>query len=140
MDKITEIIGNIKNKKWINPCINYNLGFQEVKTDIVIIQNAEVCHCGDIIKYVFDHINQLIYLVFDVCSIPSLEGNHELYKSNGSLVVSMEKNGFLEKGGPWGDSPHLKPFFSQTGIWGDKPQWYQHMTFNRNYHFLSAIT
>ena len=44
--QITYITIDSKRKTWINPCVNYNIGFQEVTGDIIVIQNAEVCHCG----------------------------------------------------------------------------------------------
>jgi glycosyltransferase involved in cell wall biosynthesis len=39
------------DKEWINPCIPYNIGFNEAQGDIIIIQNPECIHCGDILNY-----------------------------------------------------------------------------------------
>tara|TARA_R110000868_G_scaffold157355_2_gene384559 strand:- start:349 stop:1098 length:750 start_codon:yes stop_codon:yes gene_type:complete len=41
-----------KDKWWINPCVPFNMGFKEAKGDIVIIQNPECKHVGDVIKRV----------------------------------------------------------------------------------------
>lgn len=40
-----------KDKTWINTCIPYNKGFAHAHGDIVIIQNAECLHTGDILSY-----------------------------------------------------------------------------------------
>jgi glycosyltransferase involved in cell wall biosynthesis len=42
---------NPEEKKWINPCMNFNIGFKEAKGDIVILQNPECKHNGDILNY-----------------------------------------------------------------------------------------
>jgi len=39
-----------EDKWWVNPCVPYNLGFKEAKGDIIIIQNPECRHMGDILK------------------------------------------------------------------------------------------
>lgn len=39
-----------QNKWWVNPCIPFNIGFKEAKGDIIIIQNPECKHMGDILK------------------------------------------------------------------------------------------
>ena len=41
---------NKEDKWWVNPCIPYNIGFKQIKGDIVIIQNPECKHMGDIMK------------------------------------------------------------------------------------------
>ena len=64
----------IKNKFWINPCINYNIGFKYIKGGKIIIQNAEVCHIGDVINYVTTNIGDNTYHAFNVYS---LQGQRE---------------------------------------------------------------
>lgn len=39
------------DKWWTNPCIPYNIGFSKVTGDVVIIQNSECLHTGDILSY-----------------------------------------------------------------------------------------
>uniref|UniRef100_A0A6C0JVL8 UDP-N-acetylglucosamine 2-epimerase domain-containing protein n=1 Tax=viral metagenome TaxID=1070528 RepID=A0A6C0JVL8_9ZZZZ len=103
----------IQDKTWINPCVNYNLGFDKITTPLVIIQNAEVFHCGDIIKHVTENLNDKTYIVYDVGGTRSLQENHEIYKF---------------------DLDYEKIYKFQT-------RWYQH-TVERpsDYHFLSAIS
>jgi len=68
------------DKKWINPCIPYNIGFNNASGDIIIIQNPEICHVGDIIKYVHDNIYDTKYMVFPVYASPSHQHNTDLKK------------------------------------------------------------
>ena len=54
-----------QNKNWINPCVNYNIGFEFIKGSKVIIQNSEVCHIGDVLIFIDNNLKQNEYLVFD---------------------------------------------------------------------------
>ncbi|QKF93571.1 glycosyl transferase family 2 [Fadolivirus algeromassiliense] len=108
---------NIKNKFWVNPCINYDIGFSFIKGSKIIIQNSEVCHVGDIVDYVYKNIVDNEYNVFNVISLKNLESNNQLYRMN---VITSKNYMNLNK--------HL-------GIW------YQHPKHrNKNYHFLTALT
>ena len=71
---------NRQNKDWINPVVNYNIGFNFVKGSYVIIQNAEVCHVGDVIQYLIDNVQDDNYYVFDVKAINNMESNEEIYQ------------------------------------------------------------
>ena len=104
-----------KDKKfWVNPCINYNIGFKYIKCDKIILQNSEVCHVGDICKYINDELNSDIYMVFDVAVSKSFEQNKDIYSR----------------------TPLDYDILNKLGI----NTWYQHITFNRNYHFLVSFT
>ena len=119
--QITHITIDPCKKYWINPCVNYNIGFMEVQTDQIIVQNAEVLHCGDVIQYVHNHLTTRNYLVFDVRSVGDIDTksthvNHEIYVLNGYNMIA----------------PYLEH---------RQYQWYQHsQKINRNFHFLTAIT
>jgi glycosyltransferase involved in cell wall biosynthesis len=53
------------SEKWYhNPCIPYNRGFKEAKGDIVIIQNPECYHVGDVLAYARDRARKGLYLSF----------------------------------------------------------------------------
>jgi glycosyltransferase involved in cell wall biosynthesis len=39
-----------ENKWYVNPCVPFNIGFKEAKGDIIIIQNPECLHVGDVIE------------------------------------------------------------------------------------------
>ncbi|BCS83202.1 putative glycosyltransferase [Cotonvirus japonicus] len=67
-----------EHKTWINPCIAYNIGFTYADGDIIIIQNPEVLHAGDIIKYTVDNLKQDQYLVYSCYASPDFTFNDKL--------------------------------------------------------------
>lgn len=119
--QITYITIENHKKMWIDPCINYNIGFNEIKTDYVIIQNAEVCHVGDVIDFVPKNLTSENYIVFDVCALPSAQSNEILH-----LVTNSSKNLYYDT-----------ILFLMTQNYS----WYQHTVHrNANFHFLTAIS
>lgn len=62
-DPKARIIRLEKNTKvYFNPCIPYNVGFKASKGDIIIIQNPECYHNGDVLTYVAENIKENDYL------------------------------------------------------------------------------
>uniref|UniRef100_A0A6C0HC30 Glycosyltransferase 2-like domain-containing protein n=1 Tax=viral metagenome TaxID=1070528 RepID=A0A6C0HC30_9ZZZZ len=103
-----------ENKDWHNPLVNYNIGFKFIKGSKVIIQNAEVCHIGDVLQFVNQGISDDNYYVFDVNASLNYETNETIYNSN-------TKNTDIYK---------LDLFWL----------WYQSVSNNRKYHFLTSMT
>jgi GT2 family glycosyltransferase len=114
-----EIIRINRDKKyWSNPCINYNIGFAYVKGGKVIIQNAEVCHVGDVLSYLNRECNDNIYHSFDVKVSRNFETNEIIYQHSYPTISIYEKD-----------------------IWDTGCTWYQHPIHrNANYHFLCGMT
>lgn len=103
-----------ENKNWVNPVVNYNIGFKFIQGDKIVIQNAEVCHIGDPLDFINNNIEKNNYYVFDVKSVNNLESNEEIYKSDIADINIYDK-----------------PFFHI---------WYQHVVHhNRNLHFFTAM-
>lgn len=105
---------NRENKDWHNPLVNYNIGFKFIKGGKVIIQNAEVCHIGDVLQFVNQGISDDNYYVFDVNASLNYETNTTIYNSN---IKNVE-------------------IYNQPLFW----QWYQSASNNRKYHFLTSMT
>lgn len=105
-------------KIWINPCINYNIGFKYISGEKIIIQNSEVCYVGDIVDFVDKSVMNDKYYVFDVKASLSLETNENIYNYYNSKDFDI--------------NIYNKSFFSN---------WYQNSK-NKNYmmHFLVSIT
>ena len=72
---------NREMKNWANPCVNYNIGFQYIDegSSKVVIQNGEVCHIGDVLKYV-ESISENEYHVFDVKASENFKTNEKIYE------------------------------------------------------------
>jgi len=105
---------NRQNKNWINPVINYNLGFKLIRGSKVVIQNGEVCYVGDVLGFISNNIKDNNYYIFDVKAISSLENNEIIY-NNDNLTTEIYK----------------KDIYSE---------WYQNRIRCVNYHFLTALT
>jgi GT2 family glycosyltransferase len=62
----------LKSKQWINPGPTFNIGFNHAlrsNPDIVIIQNAECYHMGDIVGYALKNVSELNYITFACYSL-----------------------------------------------------------------------
>lgn len=105
---------NIQNKKWINPGVNFNIGFAEAmkrNPDFVIIQNAECYHNGDIVSKARERLNESNYLSF-ACY---------------SLGV--------------GEDVTLKKLNNRGAVFNGDPAWYNHSVYRPEaLHFCCAIT
>jgi hypothetical protein len=107
-----------ENKNWINPLVNYNIGFKFIKGSKVIIQNSEVCHIDDVIGWVSKYITDNNYYSFDVKAINSFESNREIYKINNLTIDIYSKEHLFRLDEPW--------YHGRNNI--------------TNYHFLTAMT
>ena len=117
---------NRTNEKSINPCVVYNRGFKEVTGDIIVIQNPECCHIGDVIKYVDDNLKINEYYSFSCANIFYEELNNELYKNYNK---GTELN-FIDS------LPDIGTFYNKTYCL----KWYNHPIHRpTGFHFLSAI-
>ena len=117
-----------KDKWWKNPCIPFNIGFKEAKSDIVIIQNPECLHMGDIIEYTLNNIKENLYLNF---------GAYSVDKSNTEQINNLDFNTNIQEQ----ISNIITP--TNTGpILNDGTNvWYNHSIYRPiMLHFCSAIT
>lgn len=103
------------DKWWTNPCVPFNIGFNNASGDIIIIQNPECYHIGDIISYVRTHIKTNTYLSF------------------GCYAMNQGETDLFHRG----VMPNLNnQIFSGTTRNG----WYNHSLYRpKAYHFCSAI-
>ena len=104
-----------QNKNWINPVVNYNIGFQYIKGSKVVIQNAEVCHVGDVLGYMSSQMILDNYYICDVRASKSNGTNDIIYQYNTNNIDIYNSNELF-------------------GIW------YQGRERLVNYHFLAGMT
>lgn len=104
-----------ENKYWINPVVNYNIGFKFIKGSRVVIQNAEVCYVGDILGWISKNVSDNNYYSFDVKAINSFKNNEVIYNTNNLMTdIYLKDKLFL--------------------------MWYHGRNNITNYHFLTAMT
>jgi glycosyltransferase involved in cell wall biosynthesis len=118
---LTRVV-TLKDKKWINPCIPFNTGFAMATTDIVLIQNAECIHVGDIIGHALANARENVYLNYS------------------ALAVNQELTEKITKGDNIKEviAPHIERNVNQEGSMGNG--WYNHPRYRAvMYHFCSAI-
>lgn len=56
-------------KTYINPCIPFNIGFEQARGDFIVIQNPECMYVGDILSFVMNNLYENKYLVFSCYSL-----------------------------------------------------------------------
>lgn len=106
----------------INPCIAYNKGFKESTGDIIIIQNPECYHVGNIIDYIYKNIDESKYLTFSCYSTNSHELTEELINSDNKFDKINDDN------------------FNNKNLCNYGILWYNHPMYRDvSYHFCSAI-
>ena len=55
---------NAEDKWWPNTCIAFNTGFDRASGEIIILQNAECFHNGDVISYTADNLKENKYFTY----------------------------------------------------------------------------
>lgn len=122
---------NIPKRSTINPCVVYNTGFWVARGEIIVIQNPEVCHIGDILFDIKQNLKENDYFSYECYGSPSLEKNREMeliIRTNDTSVMLYYINGLRDRIGGNG--------LFQTDIGG----WLNHRTKHCvAYHYISAI-
>ena len=90
-DKI--IVVDNKNKTYINPCNSYNIGIKKSSGDIVILQNPECCHIGDLLATTNCLLKENDYLAFSCYYLDNYTKNDKLYE----ILESSNNLTFWEK-------------------------------------------
>lgn len=104
-------------KTWMNPCIPNNIGFSKATGDVILIQNPECMHQGNILEHVENHIKKGIYL------------NYSCFSIDKKTTMNIDFTKHMV--GPTGEIAH------ENGTNG----WYNHSVYKpTGYHFCSAIT
>jgi GT2 family glycosyltransferase len=122
--KLLKISSQEKGKR-INSSVVYNKGFKKATGDIVIIQNPECCHVGDLLNYLKLNLKDDLYFAFSCFSTNTYEYTKELLSSDDIFKKTNDKN-FLEKNG--------------NACYLNKLNWFNHpISRPTGYHFCSAI-
>ena len=84
---------DLADKNHVNPCYAYNTALQYVNKEskIVIIQNPEVCHVGDILSYVSEKLQPNDYMTFKCYGSANVDENESIKQ-----LIMMKQNNELQ--------------------------------------------
>jgi GT2 family glycosyltransferase len=118
-------------KKWMCCCMPFNIGFSFVTGDIIIIQNPENLHVGDIAGYAKDHIANNIFLSFALYSMNQADTDSLYEKTIKKEIYDGES---IKKA--------IGTFVKDKKNWKDGDTcWYNHSIYQpAGNHLISAIT
>ena len=103
----------------INPCLTYNKGFPEATGEIVIIQNPECFHVGDILEDVLDKLKEQDYFSYSCFTANGYELTDDLLED--PTLINNEY------------------FLKKNMTFPDELNWYNSPSMPVGYHFCSAI-
>jgi len=110
----------------VNPCSAYNKGFKNAKGRIIIIQNPECYHVGDILGYTINNLNENDYFSYSCFNTNNTKCTKELLSSNDKYRIIYDQE-FLK----------LNVDDKKKSI---KVCWYNHPTIRPTaFHFCNAI-
>ena len=113
------------DKKWVNPCIPFNIGFKKAIGDLIIFQNPECLHVGDIISVSKMLIKNNTYINFGCYSTG--KSNSDKFQSLSSFSAESIHN-------------MLAPMASNAPSDDFEDSWYNHPLHRPiGLHFCSAI-
>lgn len=124
--KITLIRLEKENKFYTNPCIPFNIGFEYAKGAIILIQNPECFHMGQVLQKA-STINDNKYLVF---SCYNLDKNlSEKIRNENTTEIDFSKINSC-----------LVPLINRAVTHCEETAWYNHPIFrDTKMHFACAI-
>lgn len=103
-------------KTWVNSCTAYNYGIRASTGHILILQNPECLHVGDVIKYTIGHLEKSLYFSYHCWNTTPKSAKQiiDLDEYSYENIIKIIEDG---DGG-----------------------WYNHSQYRPNaYHFLSAV-
>jgi len=116
-----------KDKWWANPCMANNIGFEIATGDVVIIQNPECLHVGDIISYASENVTSNKYIAFGCYAIDQ-DKLRLMYDLKGDETEEIVRIISPTNDVPLDQCPSMN-------------RWYQHSVYSpRCLNFCTAIT
>ena len=113
-----------EEKNWSNPCIAYNKAFDMCSNKVVVIQNPECYHHGDVLLAALQNVSRSNYILLPVYAL-----NRDETETSFEEIANKSQEDLFKYllPDPW------------CGIEGSSG-WYNHGAYNRRgLHFCSAI-
>lgn len=115
---------NREDKWYFNPCIPFNMGFKKASGEIILIQNPECLHVGDILKYTNNNLQIGNYFSYSCYSV-------DLPTTQKFSTYDLTVNEILNN----------VPLYNKSVTSDGEMSWYNHPYYRPvGYHFCSAIT
>lgn len=117
-----------ENKNYINPCIPFNIAIREAKNDIIVLQNPECLHVGDILDDIVNKVTDNNYLTYGVYSAnKEISGYINDLPYDSEHIFSMIKS-------------QLMPMNNINYVGEGQSCWYNHSIYRpAAYHFVAAM-
>ena len=123
-----------EEKTWINPCVGYNKGILEATGDIIILQNAEVCHIGDALLYVVNNLKPNNWITFNCYGLNNFEDNEYIYSQTNNKDIYEYINKI------WRDNKYILKPGGNNAFTNNVGGWLNHFLYNFvAYHYFGAI-
>jgi GT2 family glycosyltransferase len=125
-----KVLKVLPTERWYtNPCVPFNKSINEATGDIIILQNPECLHVGDILDDIVNNINETNYLTYSV------------YSLNKTKTEQLQDLDFDDKNIFDKIINVSSPFNNINYVREGESCWYNHSIYRpAHYHFLSAIT
>jgi len=118
-------------KTWVNPCVAFNIGIAQARGTVILIQNAECLHCGDVLRYALDNVDHNSFLSFSCYGI-----NQETTQRLNDISFSARSPDLLNQISQSIGAPLYAPT-TDASING----WLNHPTIKpKFYHYAAALT
>jgi GT2 family glycosyltransferase len=116
-------------KWWCNPCVPFNIGFQESRGQIVILQNPECLHAGDVLTSAFEAVRPGRYVTYGC------------YSADAATTAKLAAIDFEGANLAEDIRRSLEPMTHRGSIEDGESAWYNHSVFKpTNLHFCAAIS
>lgn len=118
-----------EDRWYTNPCVPFNKAIKAASGDVIVLQNPECLHVGDILNDIVSKINDMTYLTYGVYSI-----NQEITGYLYDLPYDNEHIFSMIKA-------QIMPMNNFSFVVEGTSCWYNHSTYRpAAYHFVAAIT
>jgi len=115
-----------EDKTWRNPCVPYNMGIKRATGNIIVIQNSECFHVGDLLLHVLNKVTNENYLTYSCFCIDD------------KIRKRIEKIWDIDYQGVIKILDNMRRTHPRLSDWKG---WYNHIEYNpRALHWMSAIT
>lgn len=118
-----------KDRWYTNPCVPFNKAIKEATGDVIVLQNPECLHVGDILNDIINKINDEVYLTYGVYSLDETTTSY-LYDLpyDNEHIFGMIKS-------------QIMPMNNVNYVHEGHACWYNHSIYRpAAYHFVAAIT